>query len=307
MTTVVCALVGPVMTELPRRPRRRACASSGITCPVEIMESSGGVMSAARAARAPGAHGRVRRRRRASSRPASWAAPPASTTSSRSTWAARRPRRASCATVGPAIAHDFQVGGKGSFGGARAGTGVPAEDPGRRPRRGRRRRRQHRRGSTPAARCGSARARPAPMPGPACYGRGGTEPTVTDANLVLGYLDPDGLAGGVTLSARRWHATRSTHGGGAARARRWSTPPGPCTTSSTRAWRPRSGSSPSSAASTPATSCSSGSAAPGPMHVARLADDVRHRDRRRAVGAPASPPPSAWSAPTSASTWCRPT
>jgi N-methylhydantoinase A len=38
-------------------------------------------------------------------------------------------------------------------------------------------------------------------PGPACYGRGGTEPTVTDANLVLGYLDPAaGLADGVTLS-----------------------------------------------------------------------------------------------------------
>jgi len=33
-------------------------------------------------------------------------------------------------------------------------------------------------------------------PGPACYGRGGAEPTVTDANLVLGYLDPDGFAGG---------------------------------------------------------------------------------------------------------------
>ena len=28
-------------------------------------------------------------------------------------------------------------------------------------------------------------------PGPACYGRGGTEPTVTDACLVLGWLDPD--------------------------------------------------------------------------------------------------------------------
>jgi N-methylhydantoinase A len=27
-------------------------------------------------------------------------------------------------------------------------------------------------------------------PGPACYGLGGTEPTVTDADLVLGYLDP---------------------------------------------------------------------------------------------------------------------
>jgi N-methylhydantoinase A len=37
-------------------------------------------------------------------------------------------------------------------------------------------------------------------PGPACYGRGGTEPTVTDANLVLGHLDPGTpLAGGVTL------------------------------------------------------------------------------------------------------------
>ena len=37
-------------------------------------------------------------------------------------------------------------------------------------------------------------------PGPACYGRGGAEPTVTDANLVLGLLDADSpLAGGVTL------------------------------------------------------------------------------------------------------------
>jgi N-methylhydantoinase A len=33
-------------------------------------------------------------------------------------------------------------------------------------------------------------------PGPACYGRGGTRPTVTDANVVLGYLNPDGLVGG---------------------------------------------------------------------------------------------------------------
>jgi N-methylhydantoinase A len=33
-------------------------------------------------------------------------------------------------------------------------------------------------------------------PGPACYGQGGTEATVTDANLVLGLLDPDGFLGG---------------------------------------------------------------------------------------------------------------
>ena len=32
-------------------------------------------------------------------------------------------------------------------------------------------------------------------PGPICYGRGGTEPTITDANLLLGRLDPDRLLG----------------------------------------------------------------------------------------------------------------
>ena len=37
-------------------------------------------------------------------------------------------------------------------------------------------------------------------PGPACYGRGGTEPTVTDANLMLGYLPADRpLAGAIEL------------------------------------------------------------------------------------------------------------
>jgi N-methylhydantoinase A len=33
-------------------------------------------------------------------------------------------------------------------------------------------------------------------PGPACYGRGGTQPTVTDADLLLGYLDPNFFLGG---------------------------------------------------------------------------------------------------------------
>lgn len=33
-------------------------------------------------------------------------------------------------------------------------------------------------------------------PGPACYGRGGEKPTVTDASIVLGYLNPDYFAGG---------------------------------------------------------------------------------------------------------------
>ncbi len=34
------------------------------------------------------------------------------------------------------------------------------------------------------------------VPGPACYGRGGDFPTVTDANLILGYMDPEGFLGG---------------------------------------------------------------------------------------------------------------
>ncbi len=35
-----------------------------------------------------------------------------------------------------------------------------------------------------------------PIPGPACYGHGGADPTVTDANLMLGYYDPGFFLGG---------------------------------------------------------------------------------------------------------------
>ncbi|MBI4491531.1 MAG: hydantoinase/oxoprolinase family protein [Chloroflexi bacterium] len=45
-------------------------------------------------------------------------------------------------------------------------------------------------------------------PGPVCYGLGGTEPTVTDANLVLGRIAPDRLLGGV-LRLRPALATES--------------------------------------------------------------------------------------------------
>ncbi|MEL7470528.1 MAG: hydantoinase/oxoprolinase family protein [Pseudomonadota bacterium] len=44
------------------------------------------------------------------------------------------------------------------------------------------------------------------VPGPVCYGRGGAEPTVTDCNLVLGYLDQSSLLGGemeIDLEAAR--------------------------------------------------------------------------------------------------------
>jgi N-methylhydantoinase A len=93
------------------------------------------------------------------------------------------------------ITRDFQAGGKGSFGGRRAGTGVPVKVP-----------------AVDLAEVGSGGGSIAWVdgggvlhvgprsagahPGPACYGFGGAAATVTDADLVLGYLDPDTFAGG---------------------------------------------------------------------------------------------------------------
>ncbi len=49
-------------------------------------------------------------------------------------------------------------------------------------------------------------------PGPACYGRGGSEPTVTDASIVLGYVDPTRFAGGrVQLYPERAAAAIEEH------------------------------------------------------------------------------------------------
>ena len=42
----------------------------------------------------------------------------------------------------------------------------------------------------------------AAAPGPACYGRGGTRPTVTDADLVLGRIDPDAFGDGAVRPDR---------------------------------------------------------------------------------------------------------
>ena len=51
------------------------------------------------------------------------------------------------------------------------------------------------------------------MPGPACYGRGGDEPTITDCNLVLGYLSEDNFLGGrMRLDADKARARRRAAG-----------------------------------------------------------------------------------------------
>jgi N-methylhydantoinase A len=49
-------------------------------------------------------------------------------------------------------------------------------------------------------------------PGPACYDQGGQRPTTTDANLILGYLNPDGLVGGrLPLNVERARTAIKTH------------------------------------------------------------------------------------------------
>ncbi len=56
-------------------------------------------------------------------------------------------------------------------------------------------------------------------PGPACYGNGGTEPTVTDADLVLGKIDPANFAGGrILLSAASAEAALKLRVGDALKA-----------------------------------------------------------------------------------------
>ncbi len=50
------------------------------------------------------------------------------------------------------------------------------------------------------------------VPGPACYGTGGTLPTVTDADLVLGILDPGGFLGGrISLDVQAAHDAVREH------------------------------------------------------------------------------------------------
>ena len=50
------------------------------------------------------------------------------------------------------------------------------------------------------------------VPGPACYGRGGTEPTITDANVALGYMNPGNIAGGtVEIDAEAARAAIQTN------------------------------------------------------------------------------------------------
>ncbi len=192
-TTLFTAEVAPIMARYLAQLAAELSAL-GIEAPLQVMESSGGVMAAAVAAEravatleSGGAAGVMAAARFAAhhglARVISF------------------DMGGTTVKVGvvhdgePSIARELHVGGKGSYGGRRAGTGYPIKTP-----------------TVDVAELGAGggsiawldaegilRVGPRSAgaePGPVCYALGGTAPTVTDANLVLGYLDPERFAGG---------------------------------------------------------------------------------------------------------------
>ena len=190
-TTVLSAYIGPTLATYVHA-LEQALAEFGVRCPLQIMQSSGGVMSAAAAARKAAYV--------IESGPAAGVVASAflggicdfpnlisfdmgGTTA----------KAGVIQNGAPRITHDFRVGGKTSSGARDAGEPikVPVVDLAEVGAGG---------GSIARVDAGgflqvgprSAGA----SPGPACYGFGGTQPTVTDANVVLGYLDPGYFLGG---------------------------------------------------------------------------------------------------------------
>jgi N-methylhydantoinase A len=198
-TTIACAYIGPVMATY-LAGLQHMLRSLGITCAVQIMESSGGSLSAALAAERPvatiesgGAAGVMAARVIGD-------------------WVGARDvlsfdmggttaKTAAVRGSEPTLSYEFRVGESASVG-DRRGAGLPIKTPvvdlaeiGA--------------GGGSIAwvdRGGALQVGPqsaGAVPGPACYGRGGDQPTVTDANLVLGYLRAGELSDGVVLSVEQ--------------------------------------------------------------------------------------------------------
>ena len=149
-----------------------------------------------------------------------WETRSAARTSSPSTWAAPPPRASLIENGRIETTSEYEVGGQGNVGRWLHGTGHPIRLPvidlaevsagggsiawDRSGRSG----------------CGSARGSAGAEPGPACYGRGGDRPTVTDANVVLGLLSRTHLLGGrLPIDAAAAEAAVRTHVADPPRAR----------------------------------------------------------------------------------------
>jgi N-methylhydantoinase A len=190
-TTVLSAYIGPTLGRYVHA-LEQALAEFGITCPLQVMQSSGGVMNAAAAVRKAAYV--------IESGPAAGVVASAylggvcdfpnliSFDMGGTTAKAGVIQHGS-----PRITHDFRVGGKTSSGARDAGEPikVPVIDLAEVGAGG---------GSIARVDAGGLlRVGPrsaGASPGPACYGFGGEDPTVTDANVALGYLDPGYFLGG---------------------------------------------------------------------------------------------------------------
>jgi N-methylhydantoinase A len=208
-TTVVCAYVGPTVQRYVEELERRL-HDLGMTVDLQIMQSSGGTTTAKTVAQRP--------IQLVESGPAAGVIA--------ATLAARRcgvddlisfdmggtTAKVSAVRGGePTITHDFAVGGHASTGLKRVAAGyavkLPVIDLAEVGAGG---------GSIARVDAGGVlRVGPESAgsePGPACYGLGGSQPTVTDANLVLGYLNPDYFLGGaMTVSLEAASAAIEAH------------------------------------------------------------------------------------------------
>ncbi len=206
-TALACAYVGPVMASY-LEGLQVMLRDIGVVCPVQIMDSSGGVLSAALAARRPvatiesggaagvmaaGFVGRLLGERDVLS----------------FDMGGTTAKTAVVRGGEPTLTFDFRVGGHASTGDRRDDGLVvktPVVDLAEIGAGG---------GSLAwVDRGGALQVGPrsaGAVPGPACYGRGGTQPTVTDANLVLGYLRAGELSDGVVLSTELAAAAIDEH------------------------------------------------------------------------------------------------
>ena len=107
------------------------------------------------------------------------------------------------------------------------------------------------------------------VPGPAAYGLGATEPTVTDANVVLGYLAPEPSSAAAGSCTPTWRAPRSSSASPIRSAWTACRPPPGSSVSSTRTWPQRSEPCRSSAATIRACSRCCAEAAPAGSMPAR--------------------------------------
>ncbi|UKY54761.1 hydantoinase/oxoprolinase family protein [Streptomyces inhibens] len=179
-TTVLEAYTGPVVRRYLSHIEERF-AERGLTVPVQVMQSSGGIVNAAFARRSP-LHTLL-------------SGPVGGTMGAAAVAATLGRRNAVCVDMGgTSFDVSLVLDGRPDISSEGTADGFPVLMPlvnlhtigagG---------------GSIAYSEAGGLRVGPesaGATPGPACYGRGGTQPTVTDANAVLGRVDPEWFAGG---------------------------------------------------------------------------------------------------------------